>query len=180
MDLQAAQKIAQENFGITLQSLVFPRNQFKKSYLAIAKQNGIKVVRSNPDVWFWKLKIKGIGFIRAIDTLLPISKTLTFDNTFYSHSDLIVSLPASRFLRPYRVKEKIIQKIKVHRIKKEMLYAARHNRNYHLWWHPHNFGYSLEENMEMLTIILTYYKELNVKYGFISKNMMEMNNDIII
>ena len=33
-DLSAAQAIAQENFGVALHSLVFPRNQFPASYLA--------------------------------------------------------------------------------------------------------------------------------------------------
>lgn len=173
-DLRAAQDIAKENFGITLKSLVFPRNQMNSRYLEIAKQNGIKVVRSNPDVWFWKMKSKGIGLIRAFDTLIPVSKTLTFNNNFYQNERDVLCLPASRFLRPYTSKEKSVQKIKVNRIKSEMLYAAQNSRNYHLWWHPHNFGYSLEENMQMLTSILEYYKELHKKYNITSKSMIEM------
>jgi peptidoglycan/xylan/chitin deacetylase (PgdA/CDA1 family) len=175
LDLKAAQAIAKQNFGITLQSLVFPRNQLNSNYLVAAKQNGIRVVRSNPDVWFWKMKNKSIGVIRAFDTLLPISKTLTFGNEFYNSNNCVVLLPASRFLRPYSQNEKHLQLIKVRRIKREMLYAAVNKRNYHLWWHPHNFGYSTAENMVMLTVILEYYKLLNTKYDFLSKSMIEMD-----
>ena len=31
-----------------------------------------------------------------------------------------------------------------------------------------------DENMKMLTEILTYYKQLNTKYSFTSKSMIEM------
>ena len=174
LDLQAAQKIAKHNFGVTLQSLVFPRNQFNSKYIAIAKKNSIKVVRSNPDVWFWKVKNKAAALVRAYDTLFPISKTLTFDDKNIVSHKSVLSLPASRFLRPYNKAEALIQKIKVNRIKSEMLFAAINKRNYHLWWHPHNFGYSLTENMEMLTEIVSYYEELNLKYCFTSKSMIEM------
>ena len=178
LDLEAAQKIAKENFNIHLESLVFPRNQVNDEYLEIAKQNGIKVVRTNPDVWFWKMQSKGIGFARAIDTLISISKTVTFDNYFLKKNTSILSLPASRFLRPFAVRESSIQKLKVNRIKNEMLYAARNGRNYHLWWHPHNFGYSLDSNLEMLEDILSYYEELNEKYEFSSKTMIEMYRSV--
>lgn len=174
LDLKAAQQIAKDNYGVQLKSLVFPRNQFNKKYAEIAKQNGIKVVRSNPNVWFWNFKSKAVAIIRAVDTLVPISTTLTFNNDYKNNNNELVELPASRFLRPYTHKERAIQQLKINRIKNEMLFAAKNNRNYHLWWHPHNFGYSLDENMNMLNDILTYYKALNVKYGFSSKSMIEM------
>lgn len=177
LDLKAAQNIAYENFGIKLRSLVFPRNQFNRNYLTVAEKNGIKVVRSNPDVWFWNKKMIGLALVRAFDTLIPVSSTLTFSDDYYSIKDSVVSLPASRFLRPFSNKEKYVQKIKVWRIKKEMTFAAKHSRNYHLWWHPHNFGYSLEKNMDMLQEILSHFKELNEKYGFSSKSMIEMDFD---
>jgi peptidoglycan/xylan/chitin deacetylase (PgdA/CDA1 family) len=173
LDLQAAQKLAQKNFGITLQSLVFPRNQFNSKYLEVVQQNGIKVVRSNPDVWFWKNTSKWIFLARAIDTLFPVSKSLTFKHTKVK-KDSILMLPASRFLRPFTKKERIIQVRKVNRIKNEMTTAARNGTCYHLWWHPHNFGFSLEQNMGMLIEIIQHFKELEVRFGFESKSMIEM------
>jgi peptidoglycan/xylan/chitin deacetylase (PgdA/CDA1 family) len=167
-DLKAAVAIAKENFDIKIKSLVFPRNQFNKEYLEIAKQNGIVVVRSNPNVWFWKNDLGKLNSIfRAIDTLFPISKSLTFKST--NNSNLL--LPASRFLRPYVLKERFTHKLKISRIKSEMTYAAKKGNCYHLWWHPHNFGNCLDENMKMLKEIIVHYKYLNEKYNFESCNM---------
>lgn len=55
-----------------------------------------------------------------------------------------------------------------------MTYAAKNNRNYHLWWHPHNFGYSTNENLEMLEELLQHFQKLNKDFGFLSKTMLEM------
>lgn len=173
-DIQATQKIAFENFGMELKSLVFPRNQFNKEYLEVAKKNGIKVFRSNPNVWFWKNNFgKLSSLFRAMDTLIPISKSLTFKESDVVFSNGIIEIPASRFFRPYVLKEKIIRKLKLKRVLEEMTFAAKNNRIYHLWWHPHNFGNALNENLEDLEIILSHYKDLNLKYGFESKSMGE-------
>jgi peptidoglycan/xylan/chitin deacetylase (PgdA/CDA1 family) len=174
-DLQSAQDLAMKNLGVELKSLVFPRNQFNRKYIDVAYQKGFRVLRSNPDVWFWKNTSKFMSLARALDTLLPISSTLTFEekkNDFQSP----LLLPASRFLRPYRTSEKIFQAIKLNRILAEMEYAAKNNRVYHLWWHPHNFGYSLEENILFLETILIHYNVLSKKFGFVSSSMIEMYN----
>ncbi len=132
-DLKAAQAIAKQNFNTTLMSLVFPRNQFNKSYLDVAKKHGIKVVRSNPHVWFWSRDYGKITpLFRALDTLMPISKSLCFNEPI--ELDGLMHLPASRFFRPYKKSEEKIQKLKIKRIKSEMSYAAQSNKNYHLWW----------------------------------------------
>lgn len=173
-DIQAAQKIAMENFGVELKSLVFPRNQFNKEYLEVSKKNGIKVFRSNPNVWFWQNNYGKLSPVfRAMDTLLAISKSLSFKHSEIVISNGITELPASRFFRPYIAKEKNIRKRKLHRILNEMTFAAKNNRLYHLWWHPHNFGDALQENLEDLELILSHYKDLNLKYGFESKSMGE-------
>lgn len=172
-DLQAAQAIAKANFNIELKSLVFPRNQFNSEYIDVAKQNGIKVIRSNPYVWFWKSNSKLARIARAFDTLMPISSTLTFKVKEFRNNEVLL-LPASRFLRPFRENEKFLQIMKLRRIKKEMYFAAKKNHVYHLWWHPHNFGYSLEENLLYLEDILSHYKQLNEKYNFCSSSMFEM------
>ncbi|KEY18788.1 polysaccharide deacetylase family protein [Kaistella antarctica] len=171
LDLQATQKIAKSKFTKKLTSLVFPRNQYNTSYLELLKDNEYNVIRTNPDVWFWKMNNKFIPLARALDTLLPISNKLSFKNSDIKEEQDVVLLPASRFFRPYSQKEKSIQKLKMNRIKKEMLVAAKKGENYHLWWHPHNFGSFPQQNMIQLREILEYYKILNKQYGFSSKNM---------
>ena len=53
----------------------------------------------------------------------------------------------------------------------EMNFAAKNDQNYHLWWHPHNFGADLDKNLEILERILSHYKWLNTEFGFESRNM---------
>jgi len=171
-DIQAVQRIAKENFDIELKSLVFPRNQFNKEYLEVAKKNGIKVFRSNPNVWFWQNNYgKLTPLLRALDTLFAISKPLSYKSSEVIISNGITELPASRFLRPFTPKEKSIRKRKLRRILEEMKFAAAHNELYHLWWHPHNFGDAVQENLEDLEIILRHYTALHLEYGFESKSM---------
>lgn len=173
-DLKAAQNLSIQNFNTKLHTLVFPRNQFNENYLDIAYRNGIKVVRSNPDVWFWNKQNKLSPLMRAIDTIASISPSLTFD--LQKHINFPLLLPASRFLRPYSAKETLIQSLKIKRIKNEMTYAAIHKRGYHLWWHPENFGDFPEKNLQQLEDILNHYTILNYKYGFSSQSMIEMIN----
>lgn len=172
-DLKAAQALSMENFGLELQSLVLPRNQFNPKYLEIAQKNGIKVVRSNPDVWFWKSDTKFSPLARAFDTLFSISGSLTYKQKERTNNTLRLH-PASRFLRPYTHKERFIQKLKIGRIKSEMTTAAKHNRVYHLWWHPHNFGHSTQKNIAALEEILQHYEKLQQQYHFTSASMIEM------
>lgn len=177
-DLKAAQTISQKNFGVSLKSLVFPRNQFNSAYLDVAKKNGIKVIRTNPDVWFWnKNHGKLAPVFRAIDTLAPISKSVCFDKA--EEIDGLVHLAASRFYRPYKESEKKIQRHKLNRIKNEMSYAARENKNYHLWWHPHNFGDYPENNKAQLLEIIEHFKILKDKYNFTSSNMFDFATETI-
>lgn len=172
-DLKAAQSIAKKNFNVELKSMVLPRNQFNQEYIEIAKENGIKVVRSNPDVWFWQGKNLNYPISRAIDAVIRISGSSLF-STVKTDEDEVLLLPASRFLRPYTNKEKYIHFLKFNRIKNEMTVAAKTKRNYHLWWHPHNFGNCMEQNLEYLAGILQHYRRLNKKFGFESKSMIEM------
>lgn len=171
-DLNSAQSIAKENYGFFCKSLVFPRNQYNEKYLRVAEQNGFKVVRSNPNIWIWKKNNgKLIRIARAADTLICLSKPLSFKNEDIKIVDGIANLPSSRFFRTYRSNEKLIQNVKINRIINEMSYAAKNNLNYHLWWHPHNFGHDVLKNIEQLKFLIRHYQNLNEKYGFDSANM---------
>jgi hypothetical protein len=174
-DIQAAQAIAECNFNIRLKSLVLPRNQFNPEYLNVVKENNINTVRSNPQVWFWNSHAKWTQFARAFDTLLPISKTLTYELPHKCNKKPLL-LPASRFLRPYIRREKLIQSLKIKRIKNEMTNAAFREKCYHLWWHPHNFGKFTKENLVALEGLLKHYQRLHMKFDFQSSNMNEIYN----
>ncbi len=172
-DLQAAQKIARDKFGVTLKSLVFPRNQFNEEYLKVCREEGITSVRSNPKDWFWHIEsTQGESrfkrLVRGADAFLPIGKRSSFRDP--GHSDPML-IPASRLLRPWTEKEARLGRLKQKRIFKEMEAAAKSGEHYHLWWHPHNFGNHPEKNLQELEEILKHYKMLSERYDFQSITM---------
>ena len=47
-----------------------------------------------------------------------------------------------------------------------MTFAAKTGSNYHLWWHPHNFGKDLEANLKFLEKILQHYIIFSIFLNF--------------
>lgn len=174
-DLEKSIKLAKQ-MGIDLKSLVFPRNQFNEAYLKVCSELGIENVRSNPRDWYWKdtqnVSLKNKIF-RTGDAYLGLK------NKSYKLTDLNVekgkplAQNASRLLRPYS-SNKLLNALKLKRIKSEMTFAAKNNEIYHLWWHPHNFGKNPIENIADLKKILDHYLWCNEKYGFKSVTMNEV------
>ena len=174
-DLEKAIELAKE-IGIELKSLVFPRNQFNEDYLKVCYDLGIKNVRSNPTDWYWKdtqndsLKNK---IFRTGDAYLGPN------NKSYKLNDLVIekgkplSQKASRLLRPFS-SNKLLNDLKLKRIRSEMNTAAKNKEIYHLWWHPHNFGNNPVENIADLKEILNHYLICKKKYGFRSATMNEI------
>ena len=66
-----------------------------------------------------------------------------------------------------------LEPVKLMRIKRQMLHAAKNGLVFHLWWHPHNIGVETEEHLRQLDEIFSYYAELRDKYGMESLNMRE-------
>jgi peptidoglycan/xylan/chitin deacetylase (PgdA/CDA1 family) len=179
-DLEAAMSIAKSK-DVDVFSLVFPRNQFNKDYLAVCNQLGIETYRGNENIWFHKpesgektsLKKK---VFRSLDCYINISGHHCYD-LLKLPSEKPVNVPSSRFLRPFMKKGgQPLEYLKLKRIKDSMTYAAKNNLLYHLWWHPHNFGNDMDINLKTLKCILEHYKELNAKYGFKSETMKECAN----
>ncbi|MDZ3952353.1 polysaccharide deacetylase family protein [Bacillus thuringiensis] len=165
--------------GINIQSVVFPRNQINPHYLAICKKYGIQAYRGNEDSFIYRSSTFRENqttykrILRLIDAYLNIT-----GHHIYSLHTLntqpIINLPASRFLRPYNSNVKIFENLRLKRITNSLTKAAKENKLYHLWWHPHNFGVNLDENLHFLSKIFAQYAHLKRKYGMKSYNMQEL------
>ena len=175
-DLEAARRSA-ARLGITLRSLVFPRNQFSADYLGICREAGIEAVRGNQPFWLFRSNgeadetlIKKIG--RRLDHYLPLSG----HNGVTPESDSlgIVNIRSSRFLLPVPTRSRMLGPLCHHRIAAGMTHAAATGRIFHLWWHPHNFGSHVDDNMAMLRQIMEHYRELAQEHGMVSRNMGEV------
>lgn len=182
-DLAAAKKIATA-MNLNVRSLVFPRNQFNEKYLLACKEAGIDSYRGNPESWLYAARNKNDESLirrafRFIDTYINLTGNHCYTKKFIA-SSIIANVAGSRFLRPYSKKLSFLESLRIRRIKRAMLHAAVNNQLFHLWWHPHNFGVNLKENMEFLEQILTYYNHLNKAYGFQSVTMTQIADELKI
>ncbi|MEO6681659.1 MAG: polysaccharide deacetylase family protein [Ginsengibacter sp.] len=158
-------------------SIVFPRNQYNEEHLSILSSLGIHYYRGNAQGWLYKprnykAETFGIRIIRLADAYF----NLTGHNTFsYPQSNArgLKNIPASLFLRPYASQLKIFEFLRFRRIRNAMFHAAKNKENYHIWWHPHNFGKNTNENLLFLEKILKLYSVYKSEYGFESKSISE-------
>jgi peptidoglycan/xylan/chitin deacetylase (PgdA/CDA1 family) len=177
-DIIAAKRVA-DNYGIQLQSLIFPRNQFNEEYLKACIDLGIICIRGNEQSWIYQARgrEKESQFrraVRLVDSYINISGHNCYTDE-YLKSSMPTNIPSSRFLRPFSKKIAFLDSFRLNRIKNGMTYAAKNNMTYHLWWHPHNFGINQNENFIFLEKILVHYQQLNQKYNFESYTMSELS-----
>lgn len=181
-DLQATQKIAQDKFGVSLESLVFPRNQVNELYHGICLEEGYRYVRGNPKNWFWQ-ETQHEDFskklFRSADCFFKMG-----ERTSYTHTDIqaypgeSLVIPASRILRPLNLDTRLMNKLRLMRIKSEMTLAAQLGEIYHLWWHPHNFGNDPEKSLNELDQVIWHFLALKEKFGMESLHMKGLGEKV--
>jgi peptidoglycan/xylan/chitin deacetylase (PgdA/CDA1 family) len=175
-DVESAVNAA-HSLGITLRSLVFPRNQCNPEYFDILPTLGIICYRGNPKNWIYSegddssvnTVIRRAG--RFADAFLPLTRPEVSSEV---QSQIPINIPANRFLRVGRNGSSILDHLHLRRIKTEMRSAAQNGAVYHLWWHPHNFGTDMEQKLKALLEILRYYKQLESEFGMRSLSMREV------
>jgi peptidoglycan/xylan/chitin deacetylase (PgdA/CDA1 family) len=177
LDLEANVAAASPQ-GVSLRSFVFPRNQFNPAYLEVCQSAGFSAYRGNPDHWAYRAsKGRSLNILkrafRLVDAYLPISGHLTHSSNLRSHRT-IYNVAASLFFRAYSPKLRLIEFLKIKRIKFSMSYAAKKGRVFHLWWHPHNFSENLEKNLKQLEEIIQHFMFLKAKHGMKSMNMKDV------
>jgi hypothetical protein len=178
-DLAAAQAAA-ACLGIKLESIVFPRNQISATHLAVCRELGLRAFRGNERVWFHRarrdaeqtLLVRGA---RLCDSYLPIGGAHDHEPALV---DGMVDVPASRFLRPVG-KNVALERLRLWRITTAMETAARGRTLFHLWWHPHNFGVDLQQNLAFLRDILDHFRTLQDRYGMRSMTMAALADEVL-
>lgn len=180
-DIETARSVAMQE-EITLESLVFPRNHVSKEYLDVCAKHGIYTYRGNARKYFdyTPSKLKNIynKISRLLDAYVNWGGYSSIPYSSIDCSERPVNIPASRMLRPYMRKLRILEPLRLRRIKHEMIHAAKHHELYHLWWHPHNFGADMEVNLAFLEEVLKCYRTCHKQYGMQSFTMKEMYNKL--
>ena len=180
-DIEAAVETAKDQ-EVTIESIVFPRNQFSEAHIAVCSEFGIKSYRGNQKHWIYR-PVAGKDqhlirrMFRLIDTYVNITGHHCFDLREISKSTPN-NIPASRFLKPYIPSLRFLEGLKLQRIKDSMTHAAKHGKVFHLWWHPHNFGQNTDENINFLRKILTHYEKLSGDYDFQSITMGDLSKKL--
>lgn len=175
-DIKKAVEVAGRN-GIELNSIVFPRNQVSDEHLRICAQNGIISYRGNALKYFDEPKNKFEAIknriCRLLDAYMNVGGMTSIPYDKLERREGMLNVCASRMLRPYSPKLSFLEGLRLRRIKNEMIYAAKKGEMYHLWWHPHNFGASMEDNLRFLEKVLRIYTDCNKQYDMQSKTMFE-------
>lgn len=170
-DIESALCIAKAK-GYELDSIVLPRNQCEPEYTKILSKLGFKSYRDEENDWIHeRIKFRPLmRLLRLADVYLPLTG---YGGYSPKTEEGIVNLVGSRMFKPYFKPLAFLEKLKIHRIKKQMLHAAKNNLVFHLWWHPHNIGIYTDLHMKQLEEIFSYYDYLSEKYGMRSLNMNE-------
>jgi peptidoglycan/xylan/chitin deacetylase (PgdA/CDA1 family) len=173
-DIEASVAIARDT-GHKVQSIVFPRNQTTDAFIQQSAKLGVDHYRGSATGWLYRPRsgsetTKLFRLARFADGALPIGPKQIVQP---SQNGSALDVPASRFLRPWSRKLALYQMFHIRRIEAEMKLAAQRGASYHLWWHPHNFGRNLDENLGQLDRIITRFKKCRDAMGMVSKNMRD-------
>ena len=170
-DMKAARAIG-EAHGYVLTSAVLPRNQCEPEYTRILRDCGFTAYRDEENDWIHeKIKFRPLlRLLRLADVYLP----LTGQGGYRPRQEGgIWNLTGSRMYKPIFRPLEFLEGLKLRRIKKQMLHAAKNGLTFHLWWHPHNIGVRTREHLQQLEEIFRYYAQLRETYGMESLNMRE-------
>jgi Polysaccharide deacetylase len=163
--------------GIEAKSIVFPRNQYTGAALEICAELGLSHFRGTETGFLYETRSgteekKLRRLARLADAYLNISG----ENTGLPQvTSGLINVPSSRFLRPFSKKLNTVEVLRLRRITNGMQHAAENGKIFHLWWHPHNFGSNLTENLLVLDAILDKFTQLHGSFGFTSCSMGDIS-----
>ncbi len=174
-DLQSAVRIAGAR-GISLRSIVFPRNQVNREVLPVLVKHGIDNFRGTARSWlhdassFASQRRLHKRALRLADAYLPIAgeDVVDWPVKVANHP---YDLRASRYFRPYTPSLAALSGRALRRIKDGMDLAARTGRVYHIWFHPEDFGCYPNENLTLFNQVIEHFRQLREEYGMCSLSM---------
>lgn len=165
-------KVLEKISNQKIQTLVMPKNQVSSEMGEIMRQTNLRIIRGKQKSKRFNKKNVFFRIARFADAYIPVCGSSTYSIKDI-YRDGLYNIRASCFWRTYYKKLGFLEPLKLHRIKKQMKYAAKKGEIFHIWFHPHNLSSDYKRNLRLLEIILSYYNELSMKYGMSSLNMKE-------
>ncbi|HLY16473.1 MAG TPA: polysaccharide deacetylase family protein [Bryobacteraceae bacterium] len=157
-------------------SLVFPCNQYAAEHLDTCSALGFRAFRGNAAGRMHAAGATGIQrsgprrAARLLDAYVDLSGV---GGVSPCAEGRLVNLPSTRFLRPFCGSLRVLEPLRMKRIRNAMTAAAQAGSCFHMWWHPHNFGRNLGRNMRFLEDVLKHHLVLRERYGVMSVTMRE-------
>lgn len=183
-DLASAVALARAR-GITLRSLVFPRNQVREDYLPVLSAHGFRSYRGaeaglpyrpRPHAAQQSPLLRGA---RLVDSYLNTTGSGCRPWPPRPGPERPLDVAGSRFLRPVTHTLRRAEPLRLGRILRGMRIAAATGSLYHLWWHPHNFGRDSAANFDVLRTVLRERAALADRYGFASLTMDDVAQRVL-
>ena len=178
-DLASAVAIAHRR-GMRLRSIVLPRNQFNRAYADVLTGVGFTCYRGNEEGWMYRADAGDASkqVTRRAARLLDAYLNLTGSNLTHwkevRQPNGLYNVRSSRFLRPYSPRLRHLDPLRLRRITQGIRAAATTRAIFHLWWHPHNVGTSVDENLAFLRRALETFADCRTRYGMRSLSMAEV------
>ena len=179
-DLNSAVAIAADR-GIQFRSIVFPRNQVNPEYARVLFDTGITCYRGSEPGWMHRgitrqERTIGLRVARVADTYIDISGKRILHWKDILEPNGLCNVRASRFLWPYKPGLKGLEEKRLKRMIDQVNLAALEDAIFHIWFHPHNFGVHLEQNLRVLEAILQTFAFARERYGMRSLSMDAVQN----
>lgn len=177
-DLRVAARVA-ERFGSAPRSIVFPRNQVAPGCLGVCAEEGIEVYRGllpgrlDEPRSLEEGALSWPRALRLVDAHVPLRARDCYPPEA-PRPGVPLNLPGSRLLRPAPSRPRLLQRLRLRRVLRDMRGAARHRMVYHLWWHPHNFVGETEHKLMVLRAVLEELGRLRESHGLRSLGMAEV------
>ncbi|MCA9240040.1 MAG: polysaccharide deacetylase family protein [Planctomycetales bacterium] len=161
--------------GAALRSIVFPRNQVNPRYEHLLLEHGFTCYRGNQAAWMYGGAGPASRAARLLDAHANLAGCHTQRWEEVVEPSGLANVRAGFFLRPCSNHASASARLQRRRIRLALTTAAQRGEILHLWWHPHNFGGNLQENLGSLTEILQHYEQLRESTGFESLSMGEVD-----
>ncbi len=176
-DLKSALSIAHKN-GVRLRSIVFPKNQHNPDYEDLLVDAGIVCYRGNPCAWMYRAstaaaQTKPKRAARLLDAYTNLAGPHTVSWNAMQQGGGLCNVPASFFVRPYSPRYERFEPLRLRRIIGSIKRAAVAKEVVHIWWHPHNFGTHIDQNLGFLREILKAFCRYRDSHGMRSMSMAD-------
>jgi hypothetical protein len=174
-DLGSAVRLARKR-GISIRSLVFPRNQVDPTYLSLLPEFGIDTYRGAQSGWMNNPdpNKQGVTIRRALrlaSQYVPVSQRPVTSEDMISSTEGLCNVAGSMFLRPFHPRLAAFDPLRLQRIRASLYRTAKEGGTFHLWWHPHNFGKYLPENLLFLRRVFEIVSDCRKRFAMRSLSM---------